>query len=88
MRSEPALQAADIAAYEFNKFALKAAERGDSEIDENELRKSLVNICRTGHIGRLLTAEQLRKAFPLMVAFKKQHGAGFADHGKSPKGGD
>jgi len=36
----------------------------------------------------LLTAEQLRKAFPLMVAFKKQYGAGFADHGKSPKGGD
>jgi hypothetical protein len=51
-------------------------------------RRHTVDLCRTTHIGRLLTAEQLHKAFPLMVAFKKQHGAGYADHGKSPKGGD
>jgi hypothetical protein len=78
MKDEPALQAADIAAYEFNKLALKAAERGGFEIDENELRKSLLNLSRTAHRGGLLTEMELRKAFPPMVAFKKRHGSGFA----------
>jgi hypothetical protein len=36
MRDEPTLQAADIAAYELNKLALKVAARGSFELDESE----------------------------------------------------
>lgn len=79
MKIEPALQAADISAYEFNKLAIKAAERGNFEIDEGELRKSIINLCRTSHRGGLLTEKELIEAFSKMVEFKKKHGSGFID---------
>jgi hypothetical protein len=79
MKFEPGLQAADISAYEFNKLAIKGAERGNFEIDEIELRKSLINLCRTSHRGGLLTEKELVKAFSQMIEFKKKHGSGFID---------
>jgi hypothetical protein len=44
-KDEPALQAADIAAYEFNKIAPHSLEN-NYEIDETSLRKSVLNLCR------------------------------------------
>lgn len=54
-QAEPALQAADIAAFEFNKLVVKATKNGSFEIDQNELRKSLLNLCNAKHSGILLT---------------------------------
>lgn len=52
-KSEPALQAADIAAFEFNKAALIAAET-KQPLKLDAVRKSLPNLCRTYHNGKLL----------------------------------
>ena len=77
MDGEPALQAADVAAYEFNKVALKAVET-NMEIDDAELRKSVLNLCREphGHNSILLTEKQFRSAFQAIADSKDQHGSG------------
>lgn len=79
MKFEPALQAADISAYEFNKLAIKGAEKGNFEISESELRKSLINLCRTSHRMGLLTEKELVEAFSQMIEFKRKHGSGFVN---------
>lgn len=72
MKDEPALQAADIAAYEFNKVALEVAERGGLDIPIKELRKSLSSLCQADHNGLLLRDQELAKAFPHMVKYKER----------------
>jgi hypothetical protein len=74
-QKEPALQAADMAAYEFNKVSLLAAEKGRM-VTEDEVRKSLLNLCRTRHEGMLLTERELVPSFKQMLAFYKKHGKG------------
>ena len=63
MKAEPALQAADIAAFEFNKVALKADEKQTLALDMGELRKSLPSLCQTHHYTILATENQLRDGF-------------------------
>jgi hypothetical protein len=75
---EPALQAADIAAYEFNKFAERAIKNG-LVIKPDDLRKSVLNLARepNPHIPLLLIEDGLRQSFAQMVEFKKKHSAAF-----------
>jgi hypothetical protein len=77
-KDEPALQAADIAAYEFNKIALHCLENG-YDIDPAALRKSVLNLCRepNNNFPLLLAGERMVKAFGAMVAFKEKHGGAF-----------
>jgi hypothetical protein len=80
MKGEPALQAADIAAFEFCKAALKHAEKGGGpQPDLRELRKSLANLCQTRHNGKLLTKERLILSFKQMVEFREKYGTEFVD---------
>jgi hypothetical protein len=80
MKAEPALQAADIAAFEYNKLALKVAESGRrvNEMNKAEVRRSLVNLCNTRHNGKLLTEKHLVPSFAEMLKFKRKHGSAFA----------
>ena len=77
-KDEPALQAADIAAYEFNKLALHSLEN-NYELDETALRKSVLNLCRepNNNAPLLLAGDRMARAFGAMVAFKKKHGSAF-----------
>lgn len=74
MQDVPALQAADIAAYEFNKVAIEVAQRGDVNIALDELRRSLPSLCRTGHYSFTLTEENLSEAFSQIIRFRKSKG--------------
>jgi hypothetical protein len=64
MKGEPALQAADIAAFEFNKLALEIAEKGGPDIPLSELRRSLSSLCKADSQGVLLRSEEMADAFP------------------------
>jgi hypothetical protein len=77
-QAEPCLQAADIAAYEFNKLAMHCLEN-NYEIDPNAARKSVVNLCRepNNNFPLLLAGDRMRDAFEAMAAFKRHHGAAF-----------
>jgi len=79
MKAEPALQAADIAAFEYNKLALRVLDTGKrvSEMNSAEVRRSLVNLCDTRHNGKLLAEKNLIPSFAEMVKFKKKHGSAF-----------
>lgn len=74
MKAEPALQVADIAAYEFNKVAIEIAERGGNNIPLDELRKSLPFLCRTEHYSFTLTKETLSEAFAQIIRLRKSKG--------------
>jgi hypothetical protein len=82
MRAEPALQAADIAAFEYNKLAQTVAKSGKRvpQLDRNEVRRSLINLSNTRHNGKLLTEKHLIPTFAAMLKFKKQHPSGFVLH--------
>lgn len=72
-QAELCLQAADIAAYEFNKLAMHCLEN-NYEIDPNAARKSVVNLCRepNNNLPLLLPGERMKQAFDAMVAAKKR----------------
>jgi hypothetical protein len=67
MQAEPALQAADVAAFEFNKVALKVVEWGGGDIPKSEMRKSLSPLCRAEHYSYTLTKEVLPGAFAQII---------------------
>jgi hypothetical protein len=75
---EPSIQAADIAAYEFNKLAMHCLEN-NYDIDEQTARKSVVNLCRepNNNFPLLLAGDRMKDAFEAMAAFKRHHGKGF-----------
>lgn len=77
-QAEPSIQAADIAAYEFNKLAMHCLEN-NYEIDEHTARKSVVNLCRepNNNFPLLLAGDRMRQAFEDMAAFKRHHGGAF-----------
>lgn len=90
-KTEPALQAADIAAFEMNKAQLiwRANEFKDTPLDE--FRKSLAALGRSKHWGLFYQAEQLRESFQEIVthqhnqelipeAFKRKKNNGQAKH--------
>jgi hypothetical protein len=68
MKSEPALQAADVGAYELNKAQLEWIEKGYVDMPLDELRKSLKSLCRTSHYGWLYNKERLALAFADITA--------------------
>jgi hypothetical protein len=80
---EPAIQAADIAAYEFNKLALHCAEN-NFMWDEDIVRKSTLNLCREpdNPFPLLLAGERIEKAFQAMMGWKQIFGA---SHGRIVK---
>jgi hypothetical protein len=71
MESEPALQAADVAAFELGKIAVEVALRGHTNIPFEELRKSIPSLCKAPHIGLTLTGPELDAAFAQIVARRK-----------------
>jgi hypothetical protein len=71
MKGEPAIQAADIAAFELHKGALKWIERGFVDMPLEELRKSIGSLCRTEHHGLLYRKEELQKSFAEIVTHNK-----------------
>lgn len=71
---EPALQAADIVAYEINKASQEVVIRGGGDIPLDELRKSLPSLGRTPHLSATLTEENLPDAFAQIKRFMKSKG--------------
>lgn len=71
MKDEPALQAADIAAYELHKAELEWIGRGYVDMPLVELRKSLSSLCRTSHYGWVYNKERLALTFADIVAHNK-----------------
>jgi hypothetical protein len=63
MKEEPALQAADIAAYEMNKAVLEWISRGYIDIPKKELRKALSSLAKTDHAGWTYRKKELRESF-------------------------
>jgi hypothetical protein len=74
MAAEPAIQAADIAAYEFNKVAQEVAQRGNLDIPLAKLRKSLPSLGRAPHYSLTLTKENLPGAFAQISLRRKSTG--------------
>jgi hypothetical protein len=74
MEAEPAIQAADIAAFEFNKVAQEIAQRGNVDIPLDELRKSLPSLGRAPHYSLTLTEENLPGAFAQIITRRKSTG--------------
>lgn len=70
MKFEPAIQAADVGVYEFNKAAIQAVENG-GDLDVGRLRKSLLNIAKVRHNGKVMTLPELELARDHML---KQRG--------------
>lgn len=60
-KQELEIQAADIAAFEFNKAQLTKAKLG--KLEDADVRRSLVNLWRTRHEAKLWTAPEMSKAF-------------------------
>ena len=72
MEGEPALQAADIVAYEMNKIAIEIAERGHANILLAELRKTLPFLCKADHFGRTLREPELKAAFSDILSVRSR----------------
>ena len=70
--AEPALQAADIAAYEINKGAVKWIEKGFVDIPLTDLRKALDSLVRTDYWGWLLRKRELEPTFAEILATRKR----------------
>lgn len=82
---EPALQAADVAAYEFNKLAVYFDENNitdPSQLDPSVLRKSLLSLARPplSVFPLLFSGDRMKRAFTDMAAFKKKHGSAYAQN--------
>lgn len=71
MKAEPALQAADIVAYELHKAELEWIARGYVDMPLSELRKSLGSLCRTSHYGWVYNKERLALSFADIVSHNK-----------------
>lgn len=71
MKDEPALQAADIVTYEFNKVAIRVTENPDVTIPLDEMRKSLPILCKAQHFSFTLTGGELREAFAQIIRRRK-----------------
>ncbi|HEU0144136.1 MAG TPA: hypothetical protein VFQ47_05065 [Nitrososphaera sp.] len=71
MKGEPALQAADIAAYELHKAELEWIARGYVDMPLSELRKSLSSLARTSHYGWLYRKKELAESFADIIAHNK-----------------
>jgi len=69
---EPALQAADIAAYEINKAALKWIEKGFVDIPLQDMRRALDSLVRTDYWGWLLRKRELEPTFIEIAATRKR----------------
>jgi hypothetical protein len=59
MEAEPALQAADVVAFEFGKIAVEVARRGHTNFGLDELRRSVPSLCKAPHLGFTLTGQSL-----------------------------
>lgn len=71
MESEPALQAADVAAFEMGKIAVEVAKRGHTNISFDELRKSIPGLCKAPHTGLTLTGSELDAAFSQILSLRE-----------------
>jgi hypothetical protein len=69
--AEPALQAADVAAFELGKIAVEVAMRGHTNISFDELRKSIPSLCEAPHIGLTLVGAELEAAFAQIIRQRK-----------------
>lgn len=70
---EPAIQAADLASWEFNQASFTTAREG--RLDIQLLRKELLSLCRGAkHNGKLWTANEFKPSFAGMLDFRRRHG--------------
>jgi hypothetical protein len=68
---EPALQAADMAAFELSKVGVEITARGHSDIPLSELRRSLPVLFQTTGYSNTLTGSELVAAFDQIIAHRK-----------------
>jgi hypothetical protein len=73
MKEEPALQAADIAAYEMNKAVLEWIDRGYVDIPKQELRRALSSLAKTDHAGWLYREKELLESFEEIVQHNQHY---------------
>jgi hypothetical protein len=71
MKGEPALQAADIGAFELHKAVLKWIARGYVDMPKNTLRKSLTTLARTSHYGWVYRKKEITETFADIIAHNK-----------------
>ena len=71
MEHEPALQAADVAAFELSKVGVEVAARGHTDIPLGELRRSLPVLFQAGGLSMTLTGSQLVSAFDQIISRRK-----------------
>jgi hypothetical protein len=71
MKDEPALQAADVAAFELSKVGVEITARGHSNIALDELRRSLPVLFHTSGLSMTLTGTELVAAFDQIIAKRK-----------------
>lgn len=71
MKNEPALQAADVGAYELHKAQLEWIARGYEDMPKSKLRKSLTTLARTDHYGWLYRKKELAETFDDIIAHNK-----------------
>lgn len=69
---EPALQAADIGAYEINKAAIRWVEKGFADMPLRDMRKALDSLVRTDYWGWLLRKKELEAWFAEMLATRQR----------------
>jgi hypothetical protein len=73
MKEEPALQAADIAAYEMHKAVLEWISREYSDIPKKELRKALSSLAKTDHAGWTYRKKELLESFDEIVQHNRHY---------------
>lgn len=71
MESEPALQAADVVAFELGKVGVEVTVRGAADIPFDELRRSLPVLFQAPGFGTTLTGSELIAAFNQIIARRK-----------------
>lgn len=71
MKGEPALQAADIGAFELHKGVLEWISRGYVDMPKSTLRKSLTTLARTSHFGWLFRKKEIAETFADIIAHNK-----------------
>lgn len=72
MRPEPAIQAADVGAYELNKYWLAVADAGyDQSLVKP--RRSLLNLVKSKHSGNLMRYDELMLALKDVMAQRKAY---------------
>jgi hypothetical protein len=73
MKEEPALQAADIAAYEMNKAVLEWINRGYIDIPKQELRRALTSLAKTDHAGWAYRKKELLESFDEIIQHNRYY---------------